>query len=339
MQRVRTELRSATDLAAKAAGDTLSNTSSESLARQVGTDIAALNLVNGQPLTLAQADIVFGRSTKQPDGSWDFSAGTTPKNAVQVHGSRASDSADGAVPTFFGTLYGHTTFEPEFQSVAAFVDTDICIVLDRSGSMKLAATDPSTSGPSSGDLRYCAAPYADSRWMALDAAIQTFVTELQTTIGIEHVAMVTFASDFTSVCGETNSVASVDQDLTSNLGLISAAMSSRSTSVWNGRTDIKAGVELGHVALIGPLARPNADKVMIVFTDGQYTEDDPVPAGALASADGITVHTITFSPGASQQNMQDLANAGNGQHFHADTANDLDNIFRELAASMTIIVK
>jgi len=337
MQRVRTELRSATDLAAKAAADALSKTSDEATARQVGIDIAALNLVNSEPLTIAPTDIVFGRSTRQTSGYWNFEAGISPRNAVQILGSRASDSSDGAVPTFFGTLYGHATFEPEFECIAAFVDTDICIVLDRSSSMKYAATNPTPDGLPSSDPRFCAAPYADSRWVALDAAVQTFLTELQSTIGTEQVAMVTFASDFTSSCGETNIVSTVDQDLTTNLSLISSAMTTRSTTVWNGATDIKAGVEMGHVVLTG--ARANADKVMIVFTDGRYTEEDPVPAGTLASADGITVNTITFSPGANQADMLSLANAGNGRHFHADTTAELNNIFRELAASMTIIVK
>ena len=34
-----------------------------------------------------------------------------------------------------------------------------------------------------------------------------------------------------------------------------------------------------------------------------------------------------------------LATAGNGRHFHADTSTDLADIFRELAASLSIIVK
>jgi Ca-activated chloride channel family protein len=338
MQRVRTELRSATDLAAKAAAESLSGSSDEATARQTAIDIAALNLVNGQPLSLDPTDVVFGRSKNQGDGSWDFDENKSPKNAVQITGSRTSSSLDGAIPTYFGNLYGRPDFHPEFESTSAFIDVDICIVLDRSSSMKLAATDPTPSGLPPSD-RLCSAPYADSRWVALDNAIQTFLTELQTTIGAEQVAMVTFASNYTSTCGETSTVASVDRDLTSNFTNISNAMNVRSTTVWNGATDIAAGISLGNTLLTGGLARPNADKVMIVFTDGQYTEAYPAPLATAAAADGITVNTITFSPGANQTDMQAVATAGKGRHFHADNATDLDEIFREMAASLAILIQ
>lgn len=339
MQRVRTELRSATDLAAKAAAESLSGSSDEATARQVAIDIAALNQVNGQPLSLDPTDVVFGRSQKQGDGSWDFDETVSPKNAVQITGSRTSSSLDGAIPTYFGNLYGRPDFHPEFESISAFIDVDICIVLDRSSSMKWAATDPTPNGLPSSDPRYCSVPYADSRWIALDSAIQTFLAELQVTIGAEQVAMVTFATNNTSSCGETNSASSVDQDLTSNLNNITNAMNNRNSTTWNGGTDIAAGISLGNTVLTSGLARPNADKVMIVFTDGQYTEADPTPMATAAANDGITVHTITFSPGANQTDMQAVATAGKGRHFHADNATDLDDIFREMAASLAIIVK
>jgi uncharacterized protein YegL len=339
MQRVRTELRSATDLAAKAAAEALSETNDEAAARQVAIDIAALNRVNGQPLTLDPDNVVFGRSERQGDGHWDFDDTGSPKNAVKITGSRTGSSPDGAIATYFGNLYGRPDFHPEFQTTSAFVDVDICIVLDRSSSMKHAATNPTPSGLSSSDPRFCTAPMADSRWMALDAAIQTFVTELQASIGTEKVAMVTFASANTSVCGETNSVASVDQDLTTNLNSITNAMNDRSSTVWNGATDVAAGISLANTVLTSGLARPNADKIMIVFTDGQYTEANPVPLATAATADGITVHTITFSPGANQADMQAVANAGKGRHFHADNATDLEDIFQEMAASLAIIIQ
>jgi Mg-chelatase subunit ChlD len=205
--------------------------------------------------------------------------------------------------------------------------------------MKFAADDPTPNGMSSSNPRFCLAPNPDSRWAALDTAVQTFVSELESTIGTEQVAMVTFASDNTSVCGETNYVVTVDQGLTTTLSLVTSAMNVRSTTVWNGNTDIEAGVVQGHQVLTGIGSRENADKVMIVFTDGQYTENNPVAAGAAAHADGITIYTITFSPGANQADMQDLAEAGKGQHFHADDAGALNDIFRELAASLSIIVQ
>ena len=58
---------------------------------------------------------------------------------------------------------------------------------------------------------------------------------------------------------------------------------------------------------------------MIVFTDGQYTEDDPLVEAQNAAAEGMIIYTVTFSPGANQTDMINIANAGNGRHFHADT--------------------
>ncbi len=339
MQRVRTELRSATDLATKAAACALSRTGDEANARQVAMNIGSLNFVSGQSLTIAPSDVVFGRSIKQPNGSWNFNEGVTPKNAVHVVGSRTALSSDGSVAVFFGSLYGRPYFEPEFQCTAAFIDLDICIVLDRSSSMKFAADDPNPNGMPASNPRFCSAPYADSRWAALDAAIQVFLTELESTIGTEQAAMVTFASDNISICGETNYVVTVDQGLTTNLSLVTSAMNARSTTVWNGNTDIEAGVVQAHQVLTGNGSRDTADQIMIVFTDGQYTENNPVAAGAAAHADGINIYTITFSPGANQSDMQDLAYAGKGQHFHADDPESLNDIFRQLAASLSIIVQ
>ena len=78
---------------------------------------------------------------------------------------------------------------------------------------------------------------------------------------------------------------------------------------------------------------------MVVFTDGAYTEDDPVPYAAAAGADGIIVHTITFGSGANQADMQAVAAAGYGQHYHAPDAAALSDVFLQIAGSLAVLTE
>ena len=83
----RTELRTATDAASKAAAVTLSQSLDTNRAIERGQQIAASNTVNGEPLLLEPTDFVFGRSEEQSSGKFDFSAGGLPRNSVQVIGA------------------------------------------------------------------------------------------------------------------------------------------------------------------------------------------------------------------------------------------------------------
>lgn len=334
MQRTRTELRRATDLAAKAAALSLSIDSDEGLARQVALDVALENDVAGDPMLLGMSDVIFGSSTQNFDGSVGFNAGGFPTNAVRVIGDRTAGSASGAVGTYFGGLYDAPTFEPKLAATAAFVNTDICLVLDRSSSMKRTVSDDSTGPPPPA----CQPPSVDSRWTALQTAVNSFIDVMENSTATEQVAVVTFASDLTA-CGSTFNRVTVDEPLGTNLSAIRTAMANRSSSVWEGNTDIASGIEEGQSVLTGSNARPTAHKFMIVMTDGRYTESDPVPFAQIAGINGITVYTITFSAGANQADMIDVADAGNGIHYHADDAEDLVAVFRSLGGAISNLVQ
>ena len=322
MQRARTELRRATDLAAKAAAMTLFQTDDINLAEAAAINIASQNLVCGEPLTLDASSIEFGLSAPQSDGRWDFVLNGSPRNAVRIIGSRESSSPDGSIRTFFGLTYGVPNFEPSFSAVAAFANSDIVLVLDRSSSMKLATTD-SSEGMGGSNPRLCDIPWADSRWIALENAVGQFLAEMNQTASEEQVGVVTFASDET-FCGEVSQKVTLDQDLDIDLTKTTSAISTRSINVWTGRTDIKAGIEKAREVLKSGSARDSAVKIMIVFTDGQYTEESPLLEAQAAAAEGMIIYTITFSPGANQTDMIAIANAGNGRHFHADTPGELN---------------
>jgi Ca-activated chloride channel family protein len=340
MQLSRAELRAATDLAAKAASTELAETGDTALAIVKGQQVASANMVAGQGLTLDNTDFVFGNTTRSPTGKWNFTASASPMNAVQVNGRRTAAAPDGEVDLFFSGLINGGGFPTTAAATAGFINADICLVLDRSSSMKLAVTDPAT-GMSGGDPRECDIPWADSRWIALDGAIGNFLAKMNATLSAEQVSIVTFASNNTN-CGGTNQAATLDQPLTSNVASIVTAMAYLSSTIWGGNTEISVGMEIARTELNGPNARPTAQKIMVVLTDGAYTNGvHPEGEAALAAADDIQVHTITFGscPTSVIIDMQDTALAGGGYHYHAPDAATLNDVFSEIAGSISILTE
>lgn len=335
MLRSHSELRAVADLSAKAAADTLSSSQSTSDAIAAAQNIAQANIVAGEPYTLDASNIIFGRSVKEVDGTWTFNANETPFNSVRVVAERSSTSPDGGVPLFFGGFYGHPVFESSVEATAAFLDVDICLVLDRSSSMKLATTDTAPF-MSSSDPRKCQVPQADSRWKALETAVNQFTAKMAVTLPDERVGVVTFASDSTTCSGENTSEATVDKSMTSDMSLVDTALSIRSNSVWTGMTNIDSGLDLAHSHL-NHFGRPHSTKVIILFTDGSYTGANPVPTAQSIGADNIIIITVTFGAGANQTDMQAVASAGNGDHYHAPDTSTLNQIFDDLVGMITVL--
>ncbi|MEM9586673.1 MAG: pilus assembly protein TadG-related protein [Planctomycetota bacterium] len=84
----RTELRTATDAAAKAAAVELSQSLDTTQAIRRGREIAAANTVSGAPLNLVNADFQFGRAEEDASGRFNFDSGGTPRNSVRVNGRK-----------------------------------------------------------------------------------------------------------------------------------------------------------------------------------------------------------------------------------------------------------
>ena len=78
MQLIRTELRTATDAAAKAGAEALVRTQDGNAAKAAAVQYANLNKVGGQPFRISQNDVTLGRVTGQNNGSWTFAANSTP---------------------------------------------------------------------------------------------------------------------------------------------------------------------------------------------------------------------------------------------------------------------
>ena len=335
IQLARTELRSATDAASRAGTECLSRTQNVAQARAAAKAIAESNTIHGKALQLADDDVEFGRSDRADGGEVVFTKGEEPFNTVRVTGRRTDGSRSGPVPLFFAKILGVANFQPTHVASSMNLDRDLCLVVDRSGSMKFSLT----SNRIAGGLGGCDPPHPTrSRWSALNVAVAAFVEGLESTDQQEQLALASYASDNRS-CGIDFNAADVNQVLDFEYATTVAEMANLSSIPINGFTNIEAGIEAGIDALTGPEARPLAEKTMVVLTDGRFNRGrHPQFIAATAAAEGITIHTVTFGVGAEQEAMRQVATAAGGQHFHAPDAASLEQIFREIASTLPVVM-
>ncbi len=173
MHLIRCELRTATDAATRAGSESLARTQRVSRARADAQNAAQNNLVNGQPLLLANEDIVFGSAVENGEGLFAFQAGAEPTNSVRVNGRRTSDSPSGSVPLFLGAILGTGSFEPVQTATSTAFVRDIALVVDRSGSMR------------------------GSKIAALRKAVGEFIKVLEATSADERVSLCSYSSSST----------------------------------------------------------------------------------------------------------------------------------------------
>lgn len=336
MQTTRMELQAAADSAARAGATRLSqNDDDVADARNFAIQIGRQNTVAGSALNLRTSEVEVGRSARNGSGKWIFTNNGRPANAVRITAQRTRTSSGGAVPLFFGALIGTPSFQPVQTATAAFLNVDICLVLDRSSSMKKGLDEDGNLNTN--DPRCCRAPDSRSRWMILDGAVRIFIEELADSDADERVALATYSSDLSGMrpplCGASSQPSTLDRRLDSNLPAITQQIDRLSGSVWNGNTYIESGMRTGLAALLDArYARAGAEKIMILLTDGNENVGSSMDAADDCAAAGVTVHTITFSAGANQITMRNVAEVCGGQHYHAATAASLRSVFRDLAA-------
>jgi Mg-chelatase subunit ChlD len=375
MHLVRSQLRVATDAAARAGAEALHRTQNEHLARLAAKRIARRHVVAGKPLVLQDSEIVLGSVRLDANGRPRFQPNQQPYDSVMVLGNRTRQSANGAVPLLFGPLLGTRQFEPTMQAVAGKgrPRRDICLVLDRSHSMAFDLSDKEwyypanaiferdrrtgqwilkqwdtqhrtrngfgglgdavdTSGRSLGtNFLYYQCPVHPTlcRWAALAFASVGFFDALQDTEDEERVGLVSYASDVTH-----------DFSMTTNYRVLQDSIDARRFAPMPGGTNIAGGIRAGTQMLTRPGAtRPNARKVMVLMTDGQWNVGGtPIPAAQEAARQQIVIFTVTFSDQANQRDMKMVAEITGGQHYHAPTADDLRRIFREIANGLEDLV-
>ena len=336
MQLTRTELRTSTDAAARAGAKQLSLAQSTTVAKAAAKDAAKRNTVAGAPLLLADANIEFGNGAQPtPTSRFNFTPGGKTPNAVRVTGTRVKGSPSGPVNMMLSKVLSTKQFEPTETATSTILDRDICLVVDRSGSMMWTLGKGSKLPSGAPD---CGPPDPRSRWGALAVAIEAFLQQLDKTPQDERVGMSSYSSN-TKECGYTYKISQIDSDLVGNYDNIRGVMKDLSSRPVKGNTAISAGIDEGIKVLTGKAARPFAVKTMVVMTDGIHNQGpEPLLSAQNAAKQGIVIHTITFSDDADIKRMQDVAAATGGRHFHAPTAADLTKIFQEIAATLPVML-
>ncbi|TWU67351.1 von Willebrand factor type A domain protein [Crateriforma conspicua] len=374
MQLTRTELIVATDAAARAGGRAFSEEQTVDAAKDAAVATALLNNVDGMPLQLRREDaaneIEFG-STSQPGGlgsryyftkvsTADVAANQVIASAVRVNGRRDASSLGGVIPLVFPKFFSREYFEPTQRSVAMQVDRDISLVLDRSGSMEW-LTWPDGDSPWNYDVyaeaadagilyrsrggyyysrgenqasfeRWAWDNYFDYdvppavKWNSLVDAVEAFFDVLDDTPQSEQAAIASYAST-----GSRDSWLDPDFDVAMN------AVDHLNTG---GGTGIGRGMREGIKHFQHANARPFASKTMVVMTDGNHnTGEDPLDvAREFASTYNMTIHTVTFGSDANQSDMHDVAAACNGKHYHAESGEQLIEVFQEIANNLPTLL-
>jgi len=299
----RSELRTATDAAAKAGVEALGREQSTAAAVDAALAVARENIVAGQGMLLDPNQIVFGTSGQSPDGTFFFNEGGSPLNSVRVVGEKTKSSPAGSASLFFAPIFGLTDFEPIQVATATRIDRDIALVLDVSGSMA-----------------------SNGRFQALSNALNVFLSELDDTPQRENLSLTVYSSQERKI-----------QTLTPNLNDVRNAFANESPG---GFTAIGQGLQTGLDSILNdPNARPFALKSIIVMTDGNQNRGiSPDLVAPRCKAEGVVVHTITFSEGANETLMAKVADIGEGIHIHADNDKELLEAFKTIAKQLQVLL-
>lgn len=342
----------ASDLGARWGVDVASRSSDSSEIRAAAREMVELNLSDktiGKDIEIQVGSAVPGSS------GLSFSANQRPYNAV-----RAVAKSDLNMVGFV-SLGSSAEMGIERQSTAVAVERDICLVVDRSGSMTFDLDtanwiydnsyhpeNPLTTSSNSYHRRIAYSwwhvrPHPTrSRWSTMIPAVYGLADELDKTAQKERLSIVSYSTSVNQnaygydrrVYRFRNNTSEIEAQPTEDYdeAVRTLEYKYKYNQLVSGGTNIYSGIQLATQVLGSSTARPNAFKTMIVMTDGQYNSGgDPTPAAVQAAAQDIEVYTVTFSRQADQSSMRRVASAGNGRHFHAPDGDALEEIFREIA--------
>jgi Ca-activated chloride channel homolog len=352
MQLVRAELRVATDAAAKAGAEALARTEDSEAAIDQAVQYGAFNRVAGVNLEVARDDVLLGRVAQDANGRWQFQAGVSPFNSVRV---------DTAVqpPLFFGRILGRNNFAPTQHAVAGQQQVDVCLCLDRSGSMLFDMSGADfVYPPNNPNLinftawgsvwrNHLSPPHpTNSRWAVLARAVDDFFTEVQAFSPPPSVSLVSWGSNYTMpIAPSTFFPASrLDVALSANAPFpsqrtaVNSAIAQMGNNPIMGATNLSAGLDAAVAELTGPNARTLTNKVVLLLTDGMWNDGrHPLAAGADARDAGVTVHTVTMLT-AFQPDIQQLAQMTGGLSYTTSNETQLRAAFREIAKSLQVVM-
>ena len=375
VQLANTELKVATDAAARAGGRALSAYQDLEDAKTAAQITAALNYVGGKPLQLdtssSSTDIQFGDSERDDINSrYSFTTTSASSvsqfNSIRVSGKLGNQTPNGGLKAVFPSFGLPQDYSLQSNAVAMQLDRDIALVLDRSGSMNnVDYTFPSGYNPwwtsslnagvnagllfKSGGYYYYAYPnsqYDYFKWLYEDHWSLGDTAPFQSQWGHLADSVDTFLEvlestdqrEFVSITSYSSS-ATLDLDLDFNYTQIRSFLDEINPS---GMTGIGNGISTGMSTLTGSNARPYAAKTMVVMTDGIHNSGtSPIDIATDLVGDlDVTIHTVTFGAGADQNIMKQVAEIGGGDHYHANSGSELREVFETIANNLpTLIVE
>lgn len=300
LELVRTDLRIATDAAARAAAHTWATTASRDLSVEAAQDAAVRNTVAGKALTLTEDQIEFGR-TSRPDGirRYQFDLRQSPWNAVRINGSRAATSTDGPVALVFPAPMGRRHFEPVVTTVCTQMERSIVLVVDRSSSMNnLLSTDPNEG----------------TRWDLVKYGVAEIVGMLNTSPSHERLGLITYSRQ-----------PRCEQSVSDGCEQIVTAIQSLQPDTGDTMGHTASAIRLGSEMLsVARAEQPLAATIMLVITDGdEYAESQLQESVREAVEAGVIVLAATIDRDANKSAARMVARYGLGQHFHADSRAEL----------------
>jgi Ca-activated chloride channel homolog len=342
----KTEMRMATDAAAKASITTLGHTQNLDLATQSAITVALRHQVANLPLSITRENLEYGRSVKV-GSRYEFQplkpdVPTETINAVRI---TATLGSTGRQVLAFPKLLSADRFNLSMQVSAAKIDHDICLIVDRSSSMAWDLSNQNFSYPAELNTlpklqNFITPPHATlSRWAALKSSIDLFLDLLRRNPFEPKVSLVSYASTY-KFGDHSVTVSNLDQPLTLSYAAISNSLDHYKTVPLMGATNITAGLSTGINHLNDSrFRRMTSQKSIILFSDGLFT-DGPDPTSMIAAANdsNITIYTISFSDQANKSLMANIARQTHGQHFHANTAEELRQAFRRIAETLPTVL-
>jgi len=218
-------------------------------------------------------------------------------------GERTEGSPDGPVALMFGPLLGTDTFSPVATSTAVRLDRDIALVLDKSGSMS-----------------------SNGRFNALQNGLDVFLTEMERSIPEERVSLTVYDSFPTKLVNMTDQMSTIRDSFARQRP--------------GGFTGIGRALQVGIDSVQNDAGSRGAFslKSVVLMTDGRQNRGvGPVAVAQAAKRLGITVHTITFSSGANESLMKQVAETTGGIHVHADTDEELLEAFDTIANTIQVL--
>jgi hypothetical protein len=333
MELVRTETQVAVDAASRAAGRRFAMTGSQDQALAVARTVVARNPVLGEPIPIEDRDLDFGIAERRNMASqYEFSVGGAHPNSVRLVTRSLSMGLNRTIEPLFPVFGANMQFRPLRSAISTQIELDIALVLDRSGSMAYASDEPAVyppaprSAPPGWAFGQPVPPNA--RWLDTIRATDAFFGKLSQSPQQEYLALVTY-----------NNVARTDLALDDDYPLITSRLNELSQTFDAGGTNIGGGILQGLNALGGPAARPWANKVIVLMTDGIHNiGTSPLSAADVARAQNVPIFTITFSNEANQTTMRSVASRTRGAHFHAVDVNQLVSVFEEIARRLPTLL-